>query len=529
MTLAKISAEAEAETIAQRVQQARAEKETGTETETREDRDEFRAARRGVEDGLYWFEDGEEPANLAFWAAYVSEHGTPDEDYAREVHDFTMRTGVSFEMDFEDELGLDGTGTASATAATTTGEEVEAGVAFAAKGRHAHDESNPTKSMLKRDDQLANKWRPSMVKERGGINLTSHEVTKEYAHMFGVTPHVTARTTKRDGTLKTRFAIDGRHEIRRGRFPNKDALYSPAMDEELLRLSIQYAATLEMEMGKSDVVQCFTHNPMATARFKRRLIVFMDEYESGVQGGQYREFDSVSYGTADASSEWYLNMSREMMGPFGFSKSAQHPCLFYKGTTATQDLIMVSVATDDMLRLNMQTPEAQEAMAEFKEQLERKWPVTHQDGDEFREILGVEIERGQDGDIRCTQPAEMRKIRAAFFGDSDVPEVLVPLHPDIETAGNEQGGSMFEGDDESEDARAERATPYRSLLGKLGYIRITRIDVLHTLSVLAERAHRPTRRDVHGLYWLAAYLLTTERVPLTFHPVDIDEAMTDTC
>ena len=44
------------------------------------------------------------------------------------------------------------------------------------------------------------------------------------------------------------------------------------------------------------MVQCFTHNPMATARFKRsRLIVYMDEYESGVPGGQYREFDSVSY------------------------------------------------------------------------------------------------------------------------------------------------------------------------------------------------------------------------------------------
>ena len=99
-----------------------------------------------------------------------------------------------------------------------------------------------------------------------------------------------------------------------------------------------------------------------------------------------------------------------------------------------------------------------------------------------------------------------------------MPEVLVPLHPELETAGNEQGG-IFDGDDNSEEARAELATPYRVLLGKLGYIRITRLDVLHTLSVLAERAHRPTRRDIHGLYWLAAYLLTTEHVPLTFHPV----------
>ena len=159
---------------------------------------------------------------------------------------------------------------------------------------------------------LAEMWTPSMVKERGGINLTSHEVTREYALKFGVTRHVTARTTKRDGTLKTRFAIDGRQEIRQGKFPDRAALYSPAMDEELLRLSLQYAASLGMQIGKSDVVQCFTHNPMETARFKRKLIVYMDEFESGVPGGQYREFDSVSYGTADASSEWYLNMCMEL-------------------------------------------------------------------------------------------------------------------------------------------------------------------------------------------------------------------------
>jgi hypothetical protein len=130
---------------------------------------------------------------------------------------------------------------------------------------------------------------------------------------------------------------------------------------------------------------------------------------------------------------------------------------------------------------------------------------THQDGDEFREILGVENERGQDdGDIRCTQPAEMRKIRTAFFGDdSDARAGGASCWCRCTRTSKKRRAatSRAAADDESEDARAERAAPYRgSLLGKLGYIRITRIDVLHTLSVLAERVHRLTRRDVHGLY-----------------------------
>ena len=495
-------------------------------TQDQRDRDESPEER-------YWPWPDETVDNFGFWKAYLAVHGMPAESYAGDIFAFTASTGATFEMDYDDE-GVEGSG--SGNMGGDKSDSSVAGEAFAAKIRPVRDDTNPSQRMINNNETLAEMWRPSMVKERKGIFNTSHEVTEEYAHKFGVTRHVTARSTKRDATLKTRFAIDGRHEINQGKFPNRDALYSPAMDEELLRLSLQCAATLDMELGKSDVEQCFTHNPMETARFKRKLIVYMDEYESGVPGGQYREFDSVSYGTADASSEWYINMSRELMGKaegMGLTKSVHHPCLFYKGSVAKKDLIMVSVATDDMLRLNLKTAESRKAMVDFKRALDKKWPLKHEDGVDFKEILGVEIERGQQKEVRCTQPAEMRKIREAFFGEWEVPEVMVPLHPEIETAGNEVGGlfdsAMFDsvcsiGDDnDSEEARADRSTQYRSLLGKLGYIRITRIDVLHTLSVLAERAHRPARRDVHGLYWLAAYLLTTEHVPLTFHPVDMEE------
>ena len=453
--------------------------------------------------------------NEAFWAKYVETLGMPTQEYASRVYAFTARTGVELEIFGDDdetgaEAGSTGAETQAAEAAVVGGS-----FAFAAKHRVTRDESNPSRGMLKKNEELAERWHPSMVKERGGIAKTSHVVTKEYAETFGVTPHVTARTTKRDGTLKTRFAIDGSFEIRRGKFPNRDVLYSPAMDDELLRFCMQATATFCMEMGKSDVAQCFTHNPMATARYPRKIIVFMDEYESGVQGGEYREFDSVSYGTADASSEWYINL-KAAMEEWNFKTSVHHPCLFVKGAPETNDLIMVGTATDDFLRMNLPTPEARAAMADFKRQLDEKWPMVHTDM--IDEVLGVAVKRGMLGSVMCTQPAEMKKIRAAFFGDDVVPEVLVPLHPDINPEGGDSEGPGEEDADESELDRENRITSYRSLLGKLGYVRVTRIDVLHTLSVLAERAHRPTRRDRHALFWLAAYLLTTEEMPLTFYP-----------
>ena len=423
----------EYDSIARRVRESRSRgEEKENEEQEQEQKEEEEEQKDAADDDpeelfmpTYW------GPNVAFWAAYIELVGMPSEEYASRVHDFTTSTGVELEMYDDDEVQEEG----SERMDTETETGIGGPSAFAAKRRAVRDETNPSRGQLAKNIVWAEMWRPSMEKERRGIAKTSHVVTEEYALRFGVTPHVTARSTKRDGTLKTRFAIDGSFEIRRGKFPNRDVLYSPAMDDELLRLSMQCTATLGMEMGKSDVEQCFTHNPMETARYPRRIIVFMDEYESGVPGGEYREFDSVSYGTADASSEWYINLKRAMEEDWGFTTSVHHPCLFIKGTTATNDLIMVATATDDFLRMNLPTEEARAAMVEFKRQLSDRWPMVHTD--EIDEVLGVAIERGANGEVRCTQPAEMRKIREAFFGSDVVPEVLVPLHPDIETAGGE--------------------------------------------------------------------------------------------
>ena len=275
--LANKREEKEFESIASRVKEAR---ENVPEEEQQEEQDDYNPT--------YW------GPNEVFWAAYVEQLGLPSEEYASRVYAFTASTGIEMEIVDDEEDGVDANGSQVQVGEGAVGQVAEdSGVAFAAKRRVARDESNPTDGMLRKDKRLADMWYPSMVKERKGIAETTHVVTKEYAEKFGVTPTVKARSTKRDGTLKTRFAINGSFEIKRGMFPNRDVLYSPAIDDELLRMCMQYTATFGMEMGKSDVVQCFTNNPMATARYPRKIIVYMNEYESGVEGGEYREFDAL--------------------------------------------------------------------------------------------------------------------------------------------------------------------------------------------------------------------------------------------
>ena len=507
------------------------------------DKDEERAGSGGEQNehghdgGNYWASEmGEENQTepTVFWTKQLRGNKIPDKDTVDEVWMYSVITGgampsdelmgrarrspprgkyrVSNQDEDDDDLGEGdgGEGDNDTDTDDDSDNENDGGAArhfTVLKTRKARDSTCPTNRMLEKDPLLNDEWIDSDNKELSGLYKVTHGVTKERADEVGVTPHVTDRKTKRkDNLKKTRMAINGSFEVRQGRFPNKHVLHSPAMDDELLKLTVQFATHFRMDMESSDVTQCFTHSPMKGARFERPIVIYLTEFECGKKGGDYREFDAVSYGTADASSEWYRNYRKAML-EMGFRVSVFHPCLFVK-LVAEKSLLIVSVATDDMLKASTRDDEGRAALAQFNADMAKRWPVTHETP--VREMLGVKFERHEDGSITLTQPGEIEKIRKAFFGDEPVPEVLVPCYPPIQA-------TAIGIEDETDDEPVSVAE-YRSKLGTLGYIRVTRHDVLVMLSLLAERAHRPTRLFLTALYWLAAYLVTTAEVGLTYQP-----------
>ena len=171
------------------------------------------------------------------------------------------------------------------------------------KVRKQRDESNPTVRMLEKNEELMNRWVEALqtnefqpMRDR---MLT--RVTEEEARTVGITPHVTDMMTKSDGRQKARINIDGRWEIRTGVFEDKDALYAPAMDGDLVILIVTYAAYWSADITTRDVTQAFTYNKMENADRKRRIMLHFNETECGIEGGAYFECNTVSYGTADES------------------------------------------------------------------------------------------------------------------------------------------------------------------------------------------------------------------------------------
>ena len=76
--------------------------------------------------------------------------------------------------------------------AESVGQEI--GVGYAAK-KGPRTEKNPSKGMIRKDSELAEIWKESMITERKGIIEATHTVSEEEAKRVGVTPHVTDRST----------------------------------------------------------------------------------------------------------------------------------------------------------------------------------------------------------------------------------------------------------------------------------------------------------------------------------------------
>ena len=346
-------------------------------------------------------------------------------------------------------------------------------------------------------------------------------VSKEVAVSVGVTPHVTTRTTKRDGGYKTRISNDGRYELRGGMFATRAELHSPAMDEELMKLLLVIAAYHNYRLGGADVSQAFTHNHMHDARIQRRIIWWLDEIECGVPGGGYYELLAVSYGCADAGSEWYGRICGFMVKELLFIVSLFHPCLFVKHLS-DGSVLLIGLATDNCLIVSPPTEVGDKAVKWFRESMDDKWPMTHEKT--ISDILGNTVARGDDGSITITQPAMLEAIRKEFFPNlvvrtaaeklnmamtlntKYVPLILTPLAPNLTkewTADN----------DETETSKEA----YQHKLGVLSYMRWTRYDAMPALSRLAKFTAHPTIRHERGLYWMAAFLLSSENVGITFH------------
>lgn len=451
-----------------------------------------------VEDG-----SGEEDDVEQYWAAHVSKGGeSPTMEDIEDVLLYKRLTGKLPPL--QEETECDDSDLDSVESEDWTEEDGwhPPSRRQANKARRVRTDANPTLNSVEGSAELQQKWQPAMTREfTGFLKKALKRVTKERALEVGVTRHVTDFSTKRSGKEKARINVDGREELRKGVFQDRDELHSPAMDEELFKVMMAYGAHHRLKVTTADVVQCFLNTDMEGAKFSRPIVIHLSEFECGVVGGAYYEILAVSYGCADASGEWYRTCRRVMLEVCRFKVSQFFPALFYK-RLGPKSILIVGMATDDALEMVTDDELGRTALEEYHAQTAKLWEMTHDPHPV--DYIGVDMTFHPDGSIGLIQSAQLRRVHEHFYKDSEVPITLIPLPPGFEQRPL----------DDSEEAASVKEM--QAGLGVIGYLRITRHDGATAMSMLAEHNQRPAMRHLEALKWFAAYLLTSHKVGLTY-------------
>ena len=376
---------------------------------------------------------------------------------------------------------------------------------MAYKARVKRDDDNPTVRTVEKRPDLWDRWAPAMMKEFWGMieKDSIEEVDEETAKELGVSRHVTTLVMKNHdaGSEKARITIDGGQELRNGIFEDRALLYSPALDEIGLKFLVSMAAYYNMSITYSDVEQAFMYNDLEDAIVKRNIVIQLSQFECGKKGGGYYKYKKLGYGAPDAGVVFYNSMANFLEKVMGFSKCEQFTCVWVR-LFGERGLVLVGLATDDLVKTGTRDDETQHFLERLKVEMDKRWKMKH---GECTMILGVDVTKNMDGSITLTQNKQIQTIKQHFFpGETPVPEIWAL--------------GLKDGAVESvEELVQVPTTEYRTGLGKLSHMRITRSDARPGLAIAAESSTDPRVRNMRKLSETAAYIITTRKMGLTYH------------
>ena len=372
------------------------------------------------------------------------------------------------------------------------------------KARIQRTADNPSIKMVENNADLYKRWIGPIQEELKGM-VESHNLhripTEEARAKAKLTPVVWALSTKANGTNKARMNVDGRYEIRAKIFEDTEDHYVPPMDESSIKTQIGIAAYYGMKLVKSDLKQAFNRiNRMDQATNPRNIIIWLPEYICEHVGGAYYQYSVVGYGTADASRE-LRNHVTTFLTELRYTMDPYDPAMFVKSAPG-QARIIIGLQTDDFLQSYTPNKNGKALVEELHAAMATKrWEATHEW--DPTTILNITIIHNNDGAITLRQDTQINKIYKYFFH-------TVPPTPTYTV------NSTMISATELTNSPATNATEYRRALGNLTHMRFTRNDIKYALARAGEAMQNPKEVHRQQLNQIAALIITTKAVGLTF-------------
>jgi histone deacetylase 1/2 len=264
--------------------------------------------------------------------------------------------------------------------------------------------------------------------------------------------------------------------------------FSPVVKAATIRLILSVAVTKGWSLRQLDVQNAFLHGILNEEVYMRQP----PGYEDKAHPRFVCKLDKALYGLKQAPRAWYARLCAKLES-LGFTPSRGDTSLFYynKG----QCSVFVLVYVDDIIVASSSEEATKVLLADLQKEFALK------DLGELHYFLGIKVKRNKDS-LVLTQQRYAANILART-GMSKCKAIDTPLCSTEKLSAYE--GRTLGPDD---------ATRYRSLVGALQYLTLTRPDVCFAVNKVCQFLHSPTSTHWSAVKRILRYVQGTLNVGL---------------
>lgn len=263
-----------------------------------------------------------------------------------------------------------------------------------------------------------------------------------------------------------------------------DETYAPVVRYDTLRLLIQWATQLGLEMHQIDFETAYLNSWLTDAN-----PIYM-RYPPGYgKAGMVLRLKKSLYGLKQSGREWFGTLKDQLLQK-GYAQASFDPCVFIGD-------IVIAVYVDDLLLLGMTAN-----IQAFKEYISKEFKC--KDLGPVRVLLGLEIDVTPHR-VTISQAGYVRRILKRF-GMADCNTRKTPMDPNI---------TLAKQDDVPVNEEIQKE--YQQLIGSLNYLVVgTRPDLAFTISTLAQFNSNPSEMHLKTAYQVLRYLKRTMDSKLSY-------------
>ncbi len=282
---------------------------------------------------------------------------------------------------------------------------------------------------------------------------------------------------KRDGRFKARLVYNGRAQS----FKLSSSTASPTLSPHALTLALAYASQQGYCFTTADISSAFLYAPLPDdvvlyAAVPRSFPTYNDVHQTHVI-----QICKNLYGLKEGPSLWWNYLVKILTTDLQLNQSIFEECCF------TGKDLLVLVYVDDFFICGTRSK-----IDWLSGKLKKHFKIKIKPINEEADFLGCIIGRDGSGNFYMHQN-QYTNILVNSYG-TQIAEQDTPLPVNFNSFGPDKFADSISG------------TRYREILGKIGYLRLTRPDVLYALTQLSQLAADPSQFQLECLMHLLGYL-----------------------